>query len=62
MNIMIISSSFTGNLKEATNITITDFAHQLQKLGHGVIIVSQCRKEFPDFEIFQISPARRLLQ
>ncbi|MEK6900094.1 MAG: glycosyltransferase family 4 protein [Nanoarchaeota archaeon] len=59
MNIMIISSSFTGNLKEATNITITDFAHQLQKLGHGVIIVSQGRKEFPDFEIFQDIPVYR---
>ncbi len=53
MNIILISTSFTGNLKEATNITITDFAHQLQKIGNEVIIVSRGRAGFPDFEHFQ---------
>jgi glycosyltransferase involved in cell wall biosynthesis len=53
MKICLISPVFSKNLKEATNITLIDFATQLTKFGHEVIIVAEHRSGFEEFEMFR---------
>jgi len=45
MNIALLSTGFLSNGKEATAITLMDFARELTKRGHTVTIISEKRKE-----------------
>ena len=52
MRIALLSTGFLGN-KEATAITITDFAKELVKQNHEVTIISERRKEAKKYEIIE---------
>ena len=53
MNIALLSTGFLGNNKEATSITLLDFAKRLIKDGNNVVVVSEKRKESLRFEKFE---------
>jgi glycosyltransferase involved in cell wall biosynthesis len=48
MKIALISRAFSKNMKEATNITLINFATELSKNGHEVVIFSEGRKGLPN--------------
>ena len=53
MNIALIARAFSKNMKEATNITLIDFAKELKKHNHDVVIFSEGRKGLHDEDEFQ---------
>ncbi len=59
MKILLIANSFTKNMKEATNITTLNYARELQRRGHQVIVVAEKRKYLPAFEVFADVPIYR---
>ncbi len=46
-------------MKEATNITTLNYARELQRRGHQVIVVAEKRKYLPAFEVFAGVPIYR---
>ena len=59
MKIILIANSFTKNMKEATNITTLNYAKELQKKGHDVVIIAEKRINLTSFEIVENIPIYR---
>lgn len=60
MNIAFLSSAFLRGMKESTGITITSLARELIGGKHRVLIITERRKGYPEFEKIGGVPVYRI--